>query len=121
LTIYIGMQLRGGLGATVAACAMLLPAFCVISLMGLAYQRFGDLATVKAVLSGVAAVGVGATLSVGAKIARRLPPRIWTYTVAIATFVTIGLLRWPLVPVVLVAIPLSILVSYLSARRDGHA
>jgi len=116
--LYVGLQLRGGLGALVAAGAMVLPAFCVILLMGYAYRRFGGAPTAHVILGGVAAVGTGATLSVGAKLARRLSIALWQWLIAGATFLAIGILRWPLIPVVLLAVPLSIVLSYRFEPRS---
>src|SRR5690242_3801994 len=97
LALYIGLQVRGGLGAAIAVCGMVVPAFCAIMLMGFLYRMFGDLPGTHFVLGGVAAAGVGATLSVGVKVARRLEPALVPIAIALAVFVTVGLLRWPMV------------------------
>src|SRR5437660_6418187 len=67
LAIYVGAQLRGGLGGTVAAIGLIFPPFCVILTLAFLYLRFGASPLVHAVLLGLAAAGVGMTLSVGAK------------------------------------------------------
>jgi hypothetical protein len=35
-------------------------------------------------------------------------------------FIVVGVLRWPMVPVVLVAIPTSIALAFLANRAAGH-
>ncbi|HVY58487.1 MAG TPA: chromate transporter [Xanthobacteraceae bacterium] len=119
LALYIGLQVRGALGATVAVCGMVVPAFCVIMLMGFLYREFGDLPGTHFVLGGVAAAGVGATLSVGVKVASGLERAITPALIAVAIFVMIGLLHWPMVPVVAVAVPLSVLAAYVKERRHN--
>jgi chromate transporter len=117
VALYVGMQLRGGAGATLAACGMVLPAFCVVLVMGYLYRQFGDVAAAHVLLGGVAAVGIGATLSVGAKLTVRMPRKIRNWILAGATFAVIGLLHWPLIPAVLVIVPLSIGLSYFIDHR----
>ena len=122
LALYLGMQTRGPLGAAVAALGVVLPAFCVILLMGYFYRIYSGYETTHVVLGGVAAAGVGATLAVGVKIARRTMVRLVPAAIAIFTFVVVGILRWPLVPVVAVIVPLSILQAYLFNKerpKDG--
>jgi chromate transporter len=119
VALYVGMTLRGGLGATAAACGMVFPAFCVIMAMGYLYRAFGNLSTTHAVLDGIAAVGIGATLSLGCKVAVRLPRKLLPVLVAAATFMAVGVLHWPLVPVVLAVVPISIALAFRS--RETHA
>lgn len=116
LALYIGMQLRGGLGAVVAAVAMVLPAFCVILMIGYAYRQYGAVPNAHLLLGGVAGVGIGATVAVGAKLARKLPSDPLQWLIAAAIFAAIGLLRWPLIPIVLVTVPASVLLSYFFSR-----
>ena len=116
LALYTGLKVRGGLGATIAVIAMIIPAFCIIMAMGFAYRQLSGLPVTHFVLGGVAAAGVGATLSVGMKVVARLPRKLTPYLVGLAVFAAVGLLRWPMVPVVVVAVPVSILLAYLGAR-----
>jgi chromate transporter len=118
VALYVGM-LRGGAGALAAACGMVLPAFCIIITMGYLYRRFGTLSTTHAVLAGIAAVGIGATLSLGCKVAVRLPRRPLQIVVAVGTFLMVGVLHWPLVPVVLAVVPTSIALAF--RLREKHA
>jgi chromate transporter len=120
IALYVGLKLRGGVGAAVAVLGMIVPAFCVILCLGYFYRGYGHLAAVHFVLAGLAASGVGATLTMGIKVARRLPRILMTPLIAITVFVVVGVLRWPMVPVVLVAIPTSIALAFLANRKAGH-
>jgi chromate transporter len=117
MALYFGLQLRGGIGATVAVLGMVLPAFCIILAMGYAYRQLAGFSSTHSILLGVAAVGVAATLAMGIKIAGRLERNWPTILIALVTFATVGLLRWPMVPVVLVVVPLSVLLAYWMERR----
>jgi chromate transporter len=118
LALYMGMKARGGPGAVVAVTAMIIPAFCIIMLMGFAYRQLAGLPVTHFILGGVAAVGIGATLSVGAKVTTKLPRQYWTYAVALSVFVAVGVLRISMVPVVLIAVPASVAIAYYMGRED---
>jgi chromate transporter len=117
LALYFGLKLGGGLGATAAVLGMVVPAFCIILAMGFAYRQFAQHPATHFILLGAASVGVAATLAQGIKISRRMDHDWITIAVAAVTFVTVGLLRLPMVPVVVVVVPLSILVFYMMERR----
>lgn len=119
VALYVGMRLRGSLGAAVAACGLILPDFCIILALGYFYRAFGGVALVHVLLGGVAAIGIAATLAVGVKFAARLP-KLRHWIIAAATFATVGLVHWPLLAVVAVAVPASILLSYFFDPRYGR-
>jgi chromate transporter len=114
LALYIGLRMRGWLGATMAVLGMLLPAFCIIMLMGFAYRELARFPATHFVLDGVAAAGVAATLAVGFKVAVRLERNAWSILLALATFVTVGVLHLPMIPVVCVTVPLGVAVAYFA-------
>jgi chromate transporter len=121
LALYVGLQLRGGVGAAVAVFGMLVPAFCATLLLGALYRSYGHLAVVHFVLAGMAAAGVGATLTMGIRVARRLPRNLVTSLIAIAVFVLVGVLRWPMIPVVAVMVPLSITLAFVTEKKSEVA
>lgn len=121
IALYVGLQLRGGAGAAVAVFGMLVPAFCVTLLLGAFYRNFGHLAVVHFVLAGMAAAGVGATLTMGIKVARRLPRSVINGLIALVVFVLVGVLRWPMVPIVAVMVPLSIAVAFIKENKANKA
>jgi chromate transporter len=117
LALYFGLQLRGGPGATAAVLGMVVPAFCIILAMGYAYRQFAGYPATHFILVGVASVGVAATLAMGIKVSRKLDRDWLTILIAIITFAMVGIFRLPMVPVVLVIVPLSILLFYAMERR----
>jgi chromate transporter len=116
LSIYVGSMLRGAAGGAAAAFGMIGPAFCVILTLGALYARFGAAPVAHAILAGLAAVGVGMTLMVGAKLThsvRRLVPAL----IAGVIFAAVGVLHWSMIPVVIVMTPLSIGFEYFALRK----
>lgn len=116
LALYIGQQLRGWPGAAVAFLGVLGPPFLFILGLALLYGWGIGFSGMGAVLAGVAAAGLGNTAVTGLRTARHLRGA-WPWLVAAVTFAVVGLLRWPMVPVVLVLAPLSIGFAWWDARR----
>ena len=117
LALYFGQKLHGGLGATAAVFGMVVPAFCIILMAGYAYRQLAHYPATHFILLGAAAVGVAATLAMGIKIAQRLDRNWATILIGLVTFGAVGVLRLPMVPVVCVVVPASILIFYLRDRR----
>lgn len=120
VALYIGFKLRGAIGAAAAVLGLIVPAFCVILCLGYLYRRFGHLAPVHFVLAGLAAAGVGATLTMGIKVGRHLPRDLTTSLTALAVFALVGVLQLPMVPVVLGLIPISVGLALLVERKPRH-
>lgn len=119
LAVYIGLKLRGWIGACVALIGMVAPAFSVILLLSLAYERFSDYPAAHTVLRGLACVGIASTLTMGIKTARRLRRQVAPIVIAAAVFIMVGLLSWPLIPVVAATIPVSIFAAF-RMRETKH-
>lgn len=120
MALYVGFKLRGALGAAAAVLGMIVPAFCVILGLGYLYRSFGHLAAVHFVLTGLAAAGVGATLTMGIKVGRRLPRDLGTSLTAAGVFALVGVLRLPMIPVVLGLIPISVGLALVAERKPSH-
>jgi chromate transporter len=118
LVVYIGQRLRGALGSCVALVGLLVgPFFLVIGLV-IVYERIAGNTLVQAAMDGVAAAAIGLLLFVGYKGAQRSVKKVPAALVMAAIIVTVGLLEWPLVPVVLVLAPISVAFAW---PRTGHA
>lgn len=108
LSVLIGRALRGGIGALAAPFAFLLGPFAIILTIGAIYGRIAHYGALHAVLDGVAAAVVGLTLSTGvAAIARGAADWIAVATSA-GVVLCVGILGWPILPVILVLAPLSV-------------
>jgi chromate transporter len=114
LSVVFGRRIRGVAGAAVALIGLIGPPFLFVMAISVAYARYGETATLQQMLAGVAAAAAGLVLGTGAKMAaplfddrRWLPP-----LVALVTFVTIGVMRWPLYIVLAVVVPVSIALAW---------
>src|SRR5215207_1210083 len=109
LTAVFGSRMRGPTGAIAAWAGFLTVPFCVMLAAGMLYERYGDVEAVRRVLSGIAPAAAGLIIATVAKMAapmfRSLGPAPF---VVLATAFAIGLMRWPLVLVLIVIAPISI-------------
>jgi chromate transporter len=109
LSVYIGQRLRGWLGSVVAVTALLLPPTIAVVVLGAVLQRFGEFPWLHDLLEGVAAGAIGLTFSVGFRAARHAASRgRWAPVLVFAVFGLVGLLRWPMIPVVLCLAPVGV-------------
>ena len=103
----MGDQLRGAAGAAIGAFGFLVGPFLAVIALSTAFDRLPDVAALEAVSQGVAFAALGLLLVIclrGVQRARRFPPALIVIAV---TAICVGLLRWPLIPVVLVIAPIS--------------
>lgn len=117
LSLYIGQRLRGGIGAVTALLGMLLPPMIVVLALGMLYDRVAGVLWLHRFIDGVAAAAIGLTIMVGIKASRRVERRAGPVTILLLLFVTVGVLRWPMVPVVICVTPASIALAWLGVVR----
>ena len=120
LSLYIGQRLRGGIGAVAALIGMLLPPMVLVVVLAVLYQGIADIGWVHRFIGGVAAAAIGLTLMMGLRTARRVERRVAPLAVLLALFLAVGVLGWPMVPVVLAMTPLSLALAWIGRRgRDA--
>jgi chromate transporter len=112
LAVYIGQLLRGGIGAAVALTAVLTPPFFVVIGLASVYAQIIRVPGFHAAMEGIAAAAVGMILRLGFVGARHGCRGVGPAAIAIAIFVAIGLMHWPLVPVIAVLAPLSVAIAW---------
>ena len=117
MALHVGQRLRGAIGAFTCAFAMILAPFFFIIGLATIYDQVKDIVWMQDMLDGAAAAAVGLLVSVAARSAYGTFGGILPYAIAIAFIVTIGLLRWPMIPVVLCLAPLSVMFTWLT--RNG--
>jgi len=105
LAIMLGQRYFGVRGAVVALCGMLAAPLVVLLLLALVYARFADSAAVTGALRGMGAVAAGLIVATGIKMLpalRKNPIGLGTALVfALVCFLMVGVLRWPLLYVLL--------------------
>jgi len=133
LATVVGRQLRGAAGATAAVLGLLVGPSLLVVAFALVYRRFAEVAAFHLVLEGAASASVGLMIAMGVSIGahvvrggrqanRSLAAPAAALAVMAATFVLIGVARFPMVPTVLCLAPVSIGAAYLwPASRRGEA
>jgi len=119
LSIVFGGRFRGAAGSVAAFLGLLLPPTLIVTTLGILYSHFGDLPGLQRTLTGIACAAVGLFLAViirmmGPLLTRKNPIEIG---LMVAVFAAVGLGRLPLAVVLLIALPLSIIVTYFWRRR----
>src|SRR3954454_13837930 len=122
LSVVFGARIRGIPGSFAAFSGLVGPPVIIVSMLGMIYARYGEIPALQRTLAGVSCAAVGLVIGVAGRMMwplfkRRVP---FALGFLVAIFAAIGLLRWPLVPVLLVAIPLSIAVTW-TMRKDAAA
>lgn len=120
MSIYIGSRLRGAPGSAVAVVGILTGPFFISIGLAMVYAQLQQIAWAPAFMQGVATAAVGLFLSVGVKSIRR-NIRGWQYLVMLAIVVLVGVLRVPMVPVVLALAPLSVGIAWFTREKKSGA
>jgi chromate transporter len=108
LTVQVGQRLRGGWGASTAVLGLLSgPLFIVVGLAA-GFARIAGNPVAHAFLDGVAGGAIGLTLATGLVLVPRGRTQIGQLLVTIATVIAVGVLRWPMLPVILCLAPIGI-------------
>ena len=116
VSVLVGRRLRGGLGAVAAPFAFLLGPLAIILVVGAIYGRLGDHRTLHAVLDGVAAAVVGLTFATGIRSVAKGAADAISIGIAVITVLCVGILRWPMLPVMLALAPVSIGLAWKRAQ-----
>jgi chromate transporter len=121
MAVYIGQHVRGAIGSVVALTGLLTGPLIVVIIAAIAYHRLLELPGFSAAMSGIATAAVGMIFQLGFRSARDSLRHLPSLLIFIATFVSVGLLRWPLVWVALVLVPLSIAASWQRSASEAKA
>ena len=119
LSMVFGSRLRGIAGGVAAFTGLLLPPTLIMTGLAIIYAHFGDVEILRRILAGISCAAVGLLIAV---VFRMMTPLLKRMDVVVlismlGVFTTIGVLRLPLQTVLLVAIPLSIGLTYLMRRK----
>ena len=113
-SVVFGARFGGAAGAAAAFLGLMLPPLVIVVALAMLYARYGDLAALGRILSGVTCAAVGLLIAVVAKMAMPLFTKRWDWApmVAIVAFVGVALVRWPLPYVFLGLAPVSIALAW---------
>ena len=119
LSVVFGSRFRGIAGGVAAFAGLVGPPMLIATALAALYAHYGDIDALRRTLAGVACAAVGLLIAVVFKMMMPLIKRrdVTGLVIMIAVFAAIGLVRWPLQIVLLVAIPLSLAITSLARRR----
>lgn len=114
-SVVFGSRIRGPLGGLLALIGLLGPPFVLVIILGILYAHYGDLPALRRALIGVASAAAGLLMGTVAKMARPLflNRAVVGPLIALTTFITIGVLHWPLALVLGVIVPVSIVIAWV--------
>lgn len=121
MAVYIGQHLRGAIGSTTALLGLLTGPFVIVIAAAAVYHHLVALPGFPAIMAGVAAAAVGMMFRLGMTSARGGLRHIPSLLVLVATFIAIGIMQWPLLPVLAVLAPLSIALSWWTAAKTPES
>ena len=117
LTSVFGSRMRGPTGAIAAWSGFLVLPFCMMVAAAMLYARYGDIDAVRRVLSGIAPAAAGLLIATVAKMAAPLFRRFGPAPIVLlATAFAIGVMRWPLLWVLIVLAPSSVGLAWWTRR-----
>jgi chromate transporter len=119
LSMVFGARLRGIVGGVAAFTGLLLPPTLIMMVLAIIYARFGDVDVLRRSLAGISCAAVGLLIAVVFRMMTPLLKRVDVVALILmlGVFAAIGVLRLPLQEVLLVAIPVSIGVTFLVRRK----
>ena len=121
LSVVFGSRFRGIAGGIAAFTGLVGPPVAIVMILAVLYARFGEIEALRRILAGVSSAAVGLLISVVFRMMMPLLRKrdLVSLVVMAAVFVAIGLVRLPLPAVLLVAIPLSIAITFVRRRLVG--
>jgi chromate transporter len=109
LSAVFGSRIHGVTGAIAAWSGFLLVPFCVMLAAGILYERYNDVDAVRRILSGIAPAAAGLLIATLAKMAVPLFRSVGPAPLVFAVIaLAIGVMRWPLLWVMVIMAPISI-------------
>jgi chromate transporter len=122
LSFVFGSRFRGVAGGIAAFAGLIGPPMVIAMILAALYVRYGEIDALRRILAGVSCAAVGLLL---ATVLRMMMPLLKKrdlvgLSLLVAVFVAIGMARLPLQIVLLVAIPLSLCITYF-VRRQANA
>src|SRR5215470_11063094 len=114
-SVVFGSRFAGAPGAAVALAGLMGPPLIIVMVLAVLYARFGDIETLSRILAGITAAATGLLIAVVAKMAAPLFRKRWDWApmIAIAAFICVAILQWPLPWVFAGVAPLSVALAWM--------
>ncbi len=120
VAVMLGDRYHGFKGSAVAVIGLLVPPILILIVLAILYQFLDQNPYFNAALQGSACAAAGMVIGMGLKMASKIDLRAHHILAGIATIALVVLLKFSLLQVVGVMMPLAILANFIIARRQGH-
>jgi chromate transporter len=119
-SVVFGSRFGGAPGAMAALAGLLGPPLIIVTLLAVLYARYGDVAVLSRILGGIASAAAGLLMASVVKMAEPLFRKRWNFAplVAIAGFICVALVQWPLPWVFVFLAPVSIALAWITMRKS---
>ena len=120
LAVFIGAQLRGPPGAAIAVAGLTALPLVLVLIAGAVYFNTSGMPGgrwLSTALGGMGSVAIGLSLGTGIRLARRNIRRLGPLCITAVVALSIGVFGLPLGYVLLVMMPLSLLLAWLTRPR----
>ena len=99
-----------------ALAGLMGPPLIIVTILAVLYARFGDIEALGRILAGITAAATGLLIAVVAKMATPLFRKRWDWAplIAIAAFISVAIMQWPLPLVFAVLAPISIACAWVT-------
>jgi chromate transporter len=123
LAVFIGTHLRGVRGAVACFAGLMAPPLLIVLILGAIYSGVHGMpggASISIALSGMGAVAIGLNLGTGIRLARRGIAGVVPALIAATVALSIGVAGIPLLKVLAVMIPVSLLAALWTRPRRNQ-
>jgi chromate transporter len=119
LSVVFGARFAGIPGAIAAFAGLIGPPTLLVMILAVLYVQYGQVELLRRILAGISCGAVGLLITVVVKMLMPLVKRrdLVGLMMMVLVFAAIGLWRWPLQAVLLVAVPVSIGLTFFMRRR----
>ncbi len=117
MSVYVGQRLRGVQGALAAMLGLILVPFFAIITIGSIYAQLQAQPRLHDFLDGMAATAVGLLLAMGIKSVKVTRMQPLQLGIAGLVILLVGVLRVPMVPVILAVAPISIWLAWRGIKQ----
>ena len=112
VSVFVGDRFHGVVGAILALSGLMSGPLAIMLALGYLYELLGGIPAIDSAVGGVGAAAAGLFIGTGLKMAQRLKLSAAAVGILVGAFVAVGLLRVPLVPVILTLGPVGIALAW---------
>jgi chromate transporter len=114
VSVVLGDRFHGALGSAICLTGLMTGPMSILLCLGLLYNSLGDIPMIDGAIGGVAAAAAGLFVGTALRMAGNLRLSWPALVILAGAFIAVGVLRWPLLPVMLTLAPIGIVLAWRS-------